>query len=153
MIRFAVQRSSHWKDGLENWSQLAMGAHSAVVSEAVKECFELATSTQPSVKATGSYKEGFVPIDTANLINSQRITVNGQTVAAGMGAVQAGVPEKITQRTNVSLYFDALNSRGEEYGKWVENGTRFMGGRFFVRNAKQQFRRLVDAAAARFRLK
>lgn len=149
MTRLTIRRSQIWKEGLENWSDLALGTHALVVSEATKECFELATSTQPSVKTTGgTYVEGFVPEDTGRLIESQRVTVNGQTVSTGRGSADA-VPARITQRTNVSLWFDATNARGQEYGRWVENGTKFMRGRFFVRNAKQKWRSIVDAVAAR----
>lgn len=145
-LRLAIRRSQIWKDGLENWTNLAMGAHSRVVSEATRECFELATTTQPSVKQTGgSYMEGALAIDTQELYNSQRVTVNGETVSEGPGSPD-GVPDSITQRTNVSLVFDAPYARFHEYG------TSKFGGRFFVTNARQQWLRLVDAAAGRHRL-
>lgn len=145
-LRLTVRRSQIWKDGLESWSQLAMGAHSRVVSEATRECFELATTTQPSVRVTGgSYVQGALAIDTGELYESQRVTVDGATVASGPGSPDA-VPDQITQRTNVSLWFDAPYARLHEYG------TSKFGGRFFVTNARQQWLRLVDAAAQRHRM-
>lgn len=144
MTRLTIRRSQIWKDNAREWADVAMEKKSRVVSEATREVFELATSVQPSVKVSGTYEEGFVPVDTGALIESQRVTVNGQTVATGIGSADA-VPERITQRTNVSLWF------GADYARFVEYGTAFMGGRFFIRNAKQQWIRLVDAAALRYK--
>lgn len=141
-MRLTIRRSQVWKDGLENWARAAMDKKARIVSDATRETFELATSTQPSIRFSGTYEEGLVPVDSGELWESQRVTVNGQTVATGPGSADA-VPDRITQRTNVSLWFDAPHAR------FVEYGTSGFPGRFFVRNAKQQWLRLVEAAAAR----
>ena len=151
MTALKIRKSRYWKDGLKEWQNIVWNRHANVVGEAVRETFELATSTQPSVKITGgSYSEGFVPIDTGNLIESQAVLVDGGVTASGIGAASAGVPARITQKMHIALHFYAVNARGQEYGRYVEGGTRFMRGRFFVRNAARAFPGIVDAAAARY---
>lgn len=142
-MRMTIRRSQVWKDGLDNWVDAAMDNKARIVSEATKEVFELATTTQPSVKQTGgAYQIGAIALDTMELWKSQRVTVNGTTVAEGPGSPE-GVPDRITQRTNVSLWFDAPHARLFEYG----NGQ--YEGRLYVHTAKEQWLRLVDEAAAR----
>ena len=143
-MQVRVQKSQLWKDGLADWVALAKNAKAKVIADATRDCFELATSTQPSVKQTGgSFQEGFLAIDTGELYNSQRVTVNGQTTASGPGAATSGVPDRVTQRSDVALVFDAPHARLHEYGQGP------VPGRFFVRNAVQQWLRIVDAVIQR----
>lgn len=144
MIRVTIRRAQVWKDQVAEWKNVALGKHSLVVAEATREVFRMATTTQPSVKATGgTFIVGAVPIDTQELYNSQILSVNGLFVAMGPDAHEA-VPDKITQRTNVSLYFDA------DYARFVEYGTAKMEGRFFVTSARQAWLSIVAETAARY---
>lgn len=143
-MELKIKKSQFWKDDVAEWAELAKAAKAKVVSESMRECFELATATQPSIKDSGTYSEGFIALDTEELWRSQRVTVDGQTVAQGPGSPD-GVPDRVTQRMDVALVFDAPHAPLHEYG----SGS--VPGRFFVRNAVQQWLQIVEAVAQRHR--
>ena len=116
-----------------------------VVRGSAQDVYELATRRQPSVKDTGgSFREGFVPVDTGELIGSQVLTINGAQAGAGPGSYEAGLARMAAGDVSV-LAFTAPHARHVEYG------TSRMAGRFFVRNAVQQWLRIVEQNAALFK--
>lgn len=119
-----------------------------VVLGSIEDLFELATRRQASSTETGTYIEGFVPVDTGYLIGSSRIAINGALVAEGKVAGANSTPPdaavalmKMELGDTASLMFTA------KYAPHVEYGTNKMAGRFFMRNAVLQWQAIVDANA------
>lgn len=130
---------------IEAWTEKAKRNLDLVVRGSTQDVFELATRRQASVKQTGGlYKEGFVPVDTGELIASQRLEINGAQVAQGAAAYEAVIFGMKAGDVS-TLAFTAAHARPIEYG------TSKFGGRFFIRNAVQQWQRIVEQNAAQFR--
>lgn len=130
---------------IKDWSEKAKRNIDLVIKGSAQDVFELATRRQASVKETGgSYVEGRVPVDTGELIGSQRLTINGSVVGTGPVAYEAVIAGMKTGDVSV-LAFTAAHARPMEYG------TSRFGGRFFVRNAVQQWQRIVEMNAAQFK--
>lgn len=123
-----------------------------VVAGSANDVFELATRRQASIKETGTYREGFVPVDTGYLVGSTQFLINGSLKLEGNGASgKASLPPDFARGLigmelgdTVSMYFTA------DYAEAVEYGTRYMNGRFYVRNAAMQWETLVDMNAQQF---
>ncbi|MEM1371471.1 MAG: hypothetical protein AAGG72_04480 [Pseudomonadota bacterium] len=130
---------------VRNWTTKAKRNTDLVVKGSISDVGELMTRRQASVKDTGgSYQEGFVPVDTGELINSQRVDFNGGVVATGDVSYQA-VIAGLKMGDTVTHVFTAEHARPMEYGV-----TGKFGGRFFVRNAVQQWQLIVDQNARQF---
>lgn len=132
---------------VEAWTAKAKANMEQVVLGSIEDVFELATRRQASIKETGTYREGFVPVDTGNLIGTARIAVNGVDVTTGKVAGQNSTPPDVALALanvdiedfkTVRLYFTA------NYAPHVEYGTGKMPGRFFVRNAVIQWQTIMD---------
>lgn len=122
----------------------------AVFKGAASDTSELMTRRQASVKDTGGdYQEGFVAVDTGELINSQEASLNGSAVGEGDGAYSVMI-EGMGIGDIAEHVFTAEHARPHEYGF---SGTRkdgsvyFVPGRFPVRNAVQQWGTVVRANA------
>lgn len=122
---------------IEDWVELTRRKKRRAVAEATAEVFRLALRTQNSAAVTGTYREGFVPVLTGDLVDSAEITVDGQLVGTGEEAWKA-VPDRMNLGAVAYINFSA------PYARHVEYGTKFMGGRFFVRSASQQWRNIVQ---------
>lgn len=130
---------------VRGWSEKAKRSAEYVVRGSVQDVAELMTRRQASVKDTGgTYQEGFVPVDTGELINSQQVSLNGGVIATG-AVSYAAVVSGMELGDTIEAVFTA------EHGRWLEYGVsgRF-GGRFFVRNAVQQWDAIVQQNAAQF---
>lgn len=115
-----------------------------VVKQSAEDVFQMATTTQLSVKATGgSFEIGKVPRDIGDLIGSFRIGLNGSESADanGVSLVIAGM-ELGDSVTGVFKSDHALP---------IEYGTINMAGRFYVLTAAQQWQSIVQANAAKAR--
>lgn len=115
-----------------------------VVKQSAQDVFELATTTQPGVDATGgAFEVGKVPVDTGNLINSFQIGLNG-----GSGARVGGVDLVIA---GMKLGDSVTGVFTANYAREVEYGTSKMAGRFYVLSAAQQWQAIVSRNAAKAR--
>ena len=131
-----------WIASIEKWTEEQKESLDNIVKGSVSDVYELATRRQASVKETGgTYREGFIPVDTSELIQSQLLMINGGHVGAGELAYEA-VIANMNAGDVAELVFTAEHARPVEYG------TERMGGRFYVRNAVQNWQRIVDANAA-----
>lgn len=127
------------------WTEKARRNAELVVRGSVQDVGELMSRRQPSVKDTGgSFQVGFVPVDTGQLIASQQVEVNGGVVASGAVDYSAAVVG-MDLGDVVQAVFTA------PYARHVEYGTGRMAGRFYVRNAVQQWQTIVDQNAAQFK--
>lgn len=133
---------------IEAWTAKAKANIDQVIKGSIEDVFELATRRQASITETGTYQEGFVPVDTGNLVGTARIAINGALVAEGKVAGRNSSPpdvavalEMVDEVKTARLYFTA------HYAPMVEYGTGRMPGRFFVRNAVAQWQAIVDANA------
>jgi len=138
MTKFAAQ--------VKNWSEKATRNMELVAKGAISDVVEVMTRRQASIKETGTYMEGFVPVDEGALIDSQIAAINGSVVAAGdidHEAYIAGVEIGDIYEAG----FTADHARHMEYGFTHTSGT-IVPGRFFVRNALQNWQSIVDANAA-----
>ena len=96
---------------------------------ATSDLFRLMTRTQPSIKKTGTFKVGFVPVDTSELIQSQIVWVNNLFVSAGKGSWRV-INRRMKAGDHARIAFTAEHARPIEYG--VVGG---VPGRVFIRNA------------------
>jgi len=127
---------------LNLWSQKALRNMDLVVKGSVQDMGELMTRRQPSIEETGTYQEGLVPVDTGELINSQEGSINGGVIAFGQidyAAFVAGMEIGDV----IQAVFTAEHARPIEYGV-----TGKFPGRFYVRNAVQNWQAVVAANAA-----
>lgn len=130
---------------VRNWTNKAKRNSELVVRGSIQDVGELMSRRQPSVKDTGgSFQVGLVPVDTGQLIASQQVEVNGGVVASGVVDYSAAVAG-MDMGDTVKAVFTA------PYARHVEYGTGRMAGRFYVRNAVQQWQTIVDQNAALFR--
>lgn len=134
---------------VRGWTEKAKRNAELVVRGSVEDVGELMSRRQASVKETGgAFSVGFVPVDTGELINSQEVSIDGSPVHApgvappDYSAIVAG----LELGDSVEAVFTAPHARPVEYGV----SGRF-AGRFFVRNAVQQWQVIVDQNAAQFR--
>jgi hypothetical protein len=127
---------------LGQWSEKVQRNLDLVVKGSIQDVGEIMTRRQPSIKETGTFEVGKVPVDTGELINSQEGSLNGGVVAAGdidYAALVAGMELGDT----VQAVFTAPHARPMEYGVSGK-----FPGRFFVRNAVQNWQAIVHANAA-----
>ncbi len=130
---------------IRQWTEKATRNAELVAKGSIQDVGELMTRRQASIKETGSYQEGFVPVDEGELINSQIGSVNGSV--AGSGDISyAALVAGMNLGDTVEAVFTAGHARPQEYGVSGK-----FPGRFFVRNAVQQWSNIVDANAARFK--
>ncbi len=138
MASFAAQ--------MKGWTDKARRNVDLVIKDSAQDVFELMTRRQPGVKETGgSYQEGLVPVDMGELINSVEVSVAGVPVAAGENIDYASALITAPAGASVEAVFTAPHARAMEYG------TKHTAGRFFVRNAVQNWDQIVAANAARYR--
>lgn len=133
---------------VRDWSEKALRNADLVVKDAAQGVLGDMTERQASIKDTGSFVIGKVPVDTGYLIGSQIAELNGSVVSRGTygtppdySAAVAGMELGDT----VAGYFTA------EYAPMVEYGTSKFPGRFFVREAISGWQARVDASAAKFK--
>lgn len=135
---------------VKNWTEKAKRNAELVVRGSIQDVGELMSIRQASVKETGGFFEiGKVPVDTGELIASQEVSINGGVV--GVGDVSyAALVAGIDLGDAFQAVFTAGHARPMEYGFTTRSGTQ-VPGRFYVRNAVQQWPVIVDANAALFR--
>ncbi|MEO0721948.1 MAG: hypothetical protein AAFY43_07335 [Pseudomonadota bacterium] len=134
---------------IRKWTQKAIRNAELVVRDAAATTGELMSRRQPSIKETGTFQIGLVPVDTGELVLSQVVSINGGIVATGdpaYAAVLAGFEVGDT----IEAAFTAPHAPFMEYGFTADNGT-LVSGRFFVREAVQQWSATVAATAAKFK--
>ena len=128
---------------VKGWSEKAKRNAGLVVKASAQEVFERATRRQPSVKETGgAFEVGKVPVDTGELINSFQARLNDLT--QGGAANYEGVILGMELGDTVSGVFTAKHARPIEYGV-----TGKFAGRFYVREAVQDWQTIVATQAAR----
>ena len=134
---------------IDKWSDRALRNAKLIILEAGEITYNRMTEVQASVKDTGGvFVEGKVPVDIGDLINSTRVEINGSVRSEGGGGSPAdfvgsvlGIPDGAT----IAAYFTIW------YAPHVENGTRKMPGRFFIRNAVRQWGRTVSQVARKYK--
>ena len=132
---------------VQNWSKKALRNAELVARQAIQETATQMTTRQPGVKETGgTFEIGKVPVDESELINSQVSRINGGEASAGQvsyAAIVAGLDLGDT----MEVVFTAEHARPMEYGFTTRSGTQ-VPGRFFVREALQNWPETVAAVAA-----
>lgn len=134
---------------IRKWSQKAIRNAEVVVRDAAATTGELMSVRQASIKETGFFEVGKVPVDESELINSQVVSINGGIVATGDPGYQA-VLAGFEVGDTIEAAFTADHARPTEFGYTARNGT-LVPGRFFVREAIQQWSATVAASAAKFK--
>lgn len=127
------------------FNEKAMRNIGLVVADAAQGVFEDMSQRQPSIKETGTFEVGKVPVDTGVLINSLFTTLNGFKVGDGPTSYVAGLAG-----------FDAGDTMqfafSSEYAPHIEYGTVNFSGRFMVRealNGEGGWQGRIDASARR----
>ncbi|MBR9841436.1 MAG: hypothetical protein GYB50_26820 [Rhodobacteraceae bacterium] len=126
----------------------------------VEDVSEVMTRRQASMKDTGTFQEGFVPVDTGELINSVEVSVNGSITGEGANGAP---PDFVASLGSLELGGSAEVVFTAEHARYMEYGFRFgaddtdddtgdvdVPGRFFVRNAVQQWPVIVEQNAKLF---
>lgn len=124
-----------------DWSNKAKRNARLVVLEGSESVYRAMTERQASVKETGSFVAGLVPVDTGNLVNSVRVGLNGATQDADFTAAVGGFEGGDT----IDAYYTA------DYAAAVNYGTANMAGRFFVTNAVARWKEFIARAARRYK--
>lgn len=130
---------------VRGWTKKAKQNAELVVRGSTQDVGELMTRRQASVKDTGTYVEGRVPVDTGELINSQQVSINGGVIGSG-DVSYAALVAGMDLGDVFQAVFTAEHARPMEYGV-----TGKFAGRFFVRNAVQQWPVIVEQNALQFR--
>ncbi|KAF0675073.1 hypothetical protein PMES_02594 [Profundibacterium mesophilum KAUST100406-0324] len=137
---------------MRGWSEKAKRNARLVVLDAIQTTATDMSQRQASIKETGTFEVGKVPVDTGELIASLRVDIDGSTTAQGTKAGAGSTPPDYSAGLagfklgdTVSIAFTARHARFMEYG---HGGTP---GRFFVRGAVQKWANNVAASAAKLR--
>jgi hypothetical protein len=117
---------------IQDWVNQTKSQVRRVVGGSASDLAELMTIPQLSIKVTGYYVEGKVPVDTRALLESFEIYVSGNFQKRGSRGLDNLINELVIG-DNVQFVFTA------PYASYVEYGTSLMAGRFFVRNAYMQW--------------
>lgn len=137
--------TSRFSADVRRWTAKARRNADLVVRGSAQDVCELMTRRQASITETGTYREGFVPVDSGELIGSQVVSLNGAEIGRGevsYAALVAGMDAGDV----LEAVFTADHARPIEYGVSGK-----FGGRFFVRNAIQQWPTIVEQNAAQFK--
>jgi hypothetical protein len=142
---------------VKNWSDKAIRNAELIVKQSIQDVGEEMTQPKDGLVRGAPFEEGVVPVDEGELINSAFVDVGGVQTAKGGG----GQPPSFTAALAgfkagefVIIGFTAAHARRREYGF---SGTDSKGrsysepGRFFVRNAVQQWNGIVQRNAARLK--
>lgn len=122
----------------------------AVFLGAVQDTSELMTRRAEGIGAGGSRREGFVPVVTSELINSQETRLNGSKIGEGSAAGDALA--SLTIDDIAEHVFTAEHARAQEYGFRIaddsdteySDGDVDVPGWFFVFGAVQQWDTIVE---------
>lgn len=136
-----MARAKTFSADMSTWSDKAVRNGRLVLLEASSKVFSEMTTRQPSIKETGYFEVGKVPVDLGGLIGSVMVGVSGaeQNTDNYLGVVAGFKPGD-----TITAAFTA------EYAPHIEYGTVNMPGRFMVRTAVRQWKRFVDEAAKRY---
>ena len=132
---------------VRNWSEKAKRNARLVIADAAQGVFADMSQPQPSIKETGTFEVGKVPVDEGILIGSLFATLNGATTGQGQTAY-IGALAGFEIGDTVQFAFSA------EYALPIEYGTDDFPGRFMVReaiNGQGGWQGRVDASAAKFK--
>jgi len=133
---------------VKNWSDKAIRNADLIVRQSIQDVGREMTQPKDGLMRGAPFEEGVVPVDEGELINSSFVDVAGVQKVRGGGeqppdftAALAGF--KAGDFTVIG--FTAPHARPVEYG---QGG---VPGRFFVRNAVQQWNGIVQRNAARLK--
>lgn len=129
---------------VRGWSEKARRNAGLVLRDAAQTVSDRMTERQPSIKETGSFEVGKVPVDTGELVQSQVTAINGSLQGSGDGAYVGTIAGLELGDT----YFHGFQA---EHAPYVENGTSKFPGRFFMREAVLPWQQIVDSSAQKFR--
>ena len=130
---------------VKSWSDRAKKNCRFVVMEASEGVYNAMTERQPGVKETGgSFEVGKIPVDTGFLANSVQVSVGGSVTGQG-------TPDFIGAISGFDVGEPIQAAFTAEYASHVEYGHGGMAGRFFVRQAINQWPAFVAAAARRYK--
>ena len=130
---------------VKEWSEKAKRNAKLVVMEASEGVYNSMTERQAGVKETGgSFVIGKVPVDTGFLANSVQVEV-------GSAVTGTGTPDFIGAISGFDIGEPIQAAFTAEYASHVEYGHGGMAGRFFVRQAINQWPAFVAAAARRYK--
>lgn len=147
---------------LEAAGQLAEDELEAIFRGAAQDASELMTRRQAGVADSGgTFREGFVPVDTGELINSVSVTINGAVTGSGGNGAPPDFVASLGAMTFddvAEVVFTAAHARPMEYGFRIADdndpdddqyagGDVDVAGRFFVRNTVQSWEQIVMANA------
>lgn len=133
---------------VRNWSEKAKRNAEFVVRGAIQDVTEQMSRRVEGITLGGAFVEGYVPVGkTSGLVNSLGFALNGPVSATGGSytATLAGMDLGDTFTAAFTIEY----ARHVEYGRTTSTG-KHVPGRFFVRNAVQQWEAFVAANAAKF---
>jgi len=131
---------------VRNWSEKAKRNAGLVVADAAQGVFRDMSERQPSIKETGAFEIGKVPVDTGLLANSMIASLNGSLVGQGSDAYVAGL-------AGFDLGDSIMHAFTQDYAPHIEYGTENFPGRFMVRealNGAGGWQNRIDQSARKF---
>lgn len=134
--------------GARDWSEKAKRNAKFVAMEASESVYNAMTERQASIKESGTFVIGKVPVDTAYLVGSAQIELAG--TVTGTGGNNAP-PDFLGSIAGFDLGDPIQAAFTAEYAAAMNYGTANMPGRFFVNQAIAQWPAFVAAAARRYK--
>lgn len=133
---------------VKNWSDKAIRNAELIVKQSIQDVGEEMTQPKDGLVRGAPFEEGVVPVDEGELINSAFVDVGGVQTAKGGGSQPPSFTAALAgfkAGEFVIIGFTAPHARPIEYGKGN------VPGRFFVRNAVQQWNGIVQRNAAKLK--
>jgi hypothetical protein len=142
---------------VRNWTEKAKRNAVLIVKQSIQDAGQEMTNAEDGIVRGAPFKEGVVPVDEAELINSSVVIVDGATSGRGEGGQGpdfTGALAGFEAGDYVEIGFTAKHARRREYGFSGQDSlgrTYDEPGRFMVRNAAQQWNTIVQGNAAKLK--
>lgn len=128
---------------IKGFSDRAMRNADLVFRASVQDLGEQMTRRVDGVTRGAPFREGYVPVDTGELINSHEVAVNGGVIAKGSNGQP---PDYVAAIAGLTFGDTVTGVFTAPYARVVE----YKHGRFFVRNAARNWQAIVGANARLF---
>jgi hypothetical protein len=131
---------------LDAWADVESKKLEDAVKGSLIDIAELMSRPIGALRFGTPFQEGFLPVDTSELFNSQAAIVGGARFDYGpASAPQAAKKYKLGDDT--LLFFTALYARPIEYG-WTTSTGKVVRGRYMVQEAVSHWREVVEQNVA-----
>jgi hypothetical protein len=133
---------------VRNWTEKAKRNVDLVLRGSAQDVSELASIAKDGLVRGAPFEVGVVPVDQGQLIGSIVVEIDGAIVGSGS---LGQAPDYTAALAGFEAGEIMQLSFTAPYARIIEYGRQGVPGRFFVRNAAQQWPAIVEANAALFK--